>query len=124
MSELSELERRRAEILGEISRLGDFRAGSISAIVRRCGKPGCRCSQPDDPGHGPNLRLTYKVNGKTYSESIPNAAVRRRAEREIAEFRKFQKLYRELIELNARICRFRSGKIPQWGKAVANRGLS
>jgi hypothetical protein len=113
MSELSDLERRRADLLQEVSRLGDFRSGSIGAIVRRCGKPGCRCSQPDDPGHGPNLRLTYKVNGKTYSESIPNAATRRKVEREIAEFRKFQRLCRELIGLNVRICRLRSGKVPK-----------
>jgi hypothetical protein len=108
MSDLSDLERRRVELKEEISRLGDFRAGSIGAIVRRCGKPGCRCSQPGDPGHGPNLRLTYKVNGKTYSESIPSPATRRKIQLEIAEFRKFQQLCRELIEVNARICRLRS----------------
>jgi hypothetical protein len=113
MSELRDLERRREELQAEISRLGDFRSGSISVIVRRCGKPGCRCSRPDDPGHGPNLRLTYKVNGKTYSESIPNPATQRKVQREIAEFRKFQRLCRNLIEINIRICRLRSGKIPR-----------
>ena len=110
MSEISDLEERRAQINDQISQLGDFRAGSISAIVRGCGKPGCRCAQPDDPGHGPNLRLTYKVNGKTYSESIPNFAARRKAQREISEFRKFQQLCRELIAVNAKLCRLRSGK--------------
>jgi hypothetical protein len=107
MAEMNDLERRRAELQSEISRLGDFRAGSISAIVRRCGKAGCRCAQPADPGHGPNLRLTYKVNGKTYSESLPNPAIRRKVQREINEFRKFQQLCRELIAVNSRICRLR-----------------
>jgi Family of unknown function (DUF6788) len=105
---LADLERRRSQILGEFSRLGNFRAGSITALTRRCGKLGCRCSEPDDPGHGPNLRLTYKLNGKTYSESLPNQAAIRRTEREIAEFRRFQELSRAFVEINSKICRLAS----------------
>jgi hypothetical protein len=104
---LSDLELRRARLREEICRLGDFRAGSIGAIVRRCGKPGCRCAQPDDPGHGPNLRLTYKIKGKTYSESLAAIPDRRKAQREIAEFRNFQRLCREFIDVNAKICLLR-----------------
>ena len=109
---LVELDRRRSELLEELARFGDFRAGSITVLVRRCGKPGCRCSRPDDPGHGPNLRLTYKVNGKTYSESLTNQAAVRKAQREIAEFRKFQQWNRDFIEVHAKICRLRSGRDP------------
>lgn len=109
---LSELELRRAGLRDEICRLGDFRAGSIGAIVRRCGKPGCRCAQPDDPGHGPNLRLTYKVDGKTYSESLATMPAKRKAQREIAEFRNFQHLCREFIDVNAKICRLRRNSAP------------
>ena len=69
---LLELEKRRSEVLAEISALGDFRRGSISATGGRCGTPNCHCHKPDDPGHGPNLRLTYKVEGKTVTESFPN----------------------------------------------------
>lgn len=62
---LLDLGKRRSEVLAEISTLGDFRPGSISATGGRCGTPTCHCHQPDDPGHGPNFRLTYKVEGKT-----------------------------------------------------------
>jgi Family of unknown function (DUF6788) len=103
-NELITLERRRSYLLGELSQLGNFRPGSITALVRRCGKPGCRCSQADDPGHGPNLRLTYKLNGKTYSESLPNRAAVRKARREITEFRKFQRLSRDFVDVNVKIC--------------------
>ena len=112
-NQLIQLERRRSQLLEELSRLRHFRAGSITALVRRCGKPGCRCSQANDPGHGPNLRLTYKVNGKTYSESLPNQAAVRKAEREIAEFRRFHQLSRDFVDVNAKICRllsFRDGQ--------------
>lgn len=104
---LNNLELRRVQLCKEISSLGDFRAGSIGAIIRRCGKAGCRCAQPGDPGHGPNMRLTYKVKGKTHSESLSSVAERLKAEREIAEFRKFQQLCRELTDVNVEICRLR-----------------
>ena len=109
---LAELDRRRSELLAELSRLGDFRAGSITVLVRRCGKRGCRCSRTDDPGHGPNLRLTYKIDGKTYSESLADQAALRRAQREIAEFRRFQQWKRDFVGVNAEICRLRSGRDP------------
>ena len=102
---LTELERKRAQLLKQLSELESFRAGSITALVRRCGKPGCRCSHPDDPGHGPNLRLTYKVKGKTKSESLPSSTAARKARQEIARFRRFQEWTREFIEINERICR-------------------
>ncbi len=101
------LEKRRSEVLAQISRLGDFRPGSISATGGRCGNPKCHCHQPDDAGHGPNLRLTYKLQGKTVTESFPNPAAQRKAEREIAGFRHYQELSRTLIETHAKICRVR-----------------
>lgn len=104
---LAQLEQQRAAILEKISQLGDFRRGSISPLIRHCGKAGCRCAQPGDPGHGPNLRLTYKVKGKTVSEAISTMAALRKAEREISGFRKFQALVRSLTEVNTKICRLR-----------------
>jgi len=104
---LSELEQQRSLLASQLSQLGDLRAGSVTGIVRRCGKPTCHCAQPDDPGHGPTLRLTYKVHGKTISEALPTPASVRKAEREIAEFRKFQELSRAFLETNEKICRLR-----------------
>jgi hypothetical protein len=68
---LSELEKRRSEVLVEISALGDFRRGSISATGGSCGTPNCHCHKPDDPGHGPNLRLTYKVEARRSRKAFP-----------------------------------------------------
>jgi len=75
--------------------------------VRRCGKPGCHCAQANDPGHGPSLRITYKIRGKTVTEALPSNAAVRKAEREVAEFRRFQKLSEELVEVSGQICRQR-----------------
>lgn len=104
---LADFEQRRQEIAQQIAQLGDLRSGSVTSTSGRCGKPSCRCHQPGQPGHGPNLRLTYKVAGKSVSESLPTPAAIHKAEREVAEFRKFQQLSREFVETNAEICRLR-----------------
>ena len=104
---LQALEKLRTDLMTEILGLGDFRPGSITTTQGRCGNPNCHCHKPDEPGHGPNVRLTYKVNGKTVTESFASTAEQRKAEREVAAFRKFQELSRALIDINAQICRAR-----------------
>lgn len=104
---LSQLQQEKYDLLRAFSELGDLRRGSITGIVRRCGKPTCHCAQPDDPGHGPNLRLTYKAQGRTISEALPTPVALRKAEQEIAEFRKFQQLSHDFVQVNEQLCRLR-----------------
>jgi len=104
---LEVLESQRTGLARQIAQLGDFRSGSITSITARCGKPNCHCHQPHHPGHGPNFRLTYKRQGKTVSETFPSPVARRQAERQIAEFRRFQQLSRAFVEVNEKICRQR-----------------
>jgi hypothetical protein len=104
---LPTLETRRTELLHSIANLKDMRPGSVVGAVFRCGKPGCHCAQPDDPGHGPILRLTRKVRGKTVTEALPTLAAVRKAEQEIAEFRHYQQLSHELVEVSERVCQAR-----------------
>lgn len=104
---LADLQRQRSDLVARFAQLGDLRPGSVTGIVRRCGKPTCHCAQPDDPGHGPTLRLTYKAEGKTISEALPTPAAVRKAEQEIAEFRKFQELSRTFVDVNEKICHLR-----------------
>jgi hypothetical protein len=104
---LAVLEQQRSSILVQILELGDFRSGSITAINGRCGKPNCHCHQPNQSGHGPNFRLTRKVDGKTVSESFSSAAELRKAQREVETFHRFRQLSQELLEINETICRSR-----------------
>jgi hypothetical protein len=55
----------------------------------------------------PADRLTYKRKGKTVTETSPTAVAQRKAQREVAEFRKFQQLSRALLEVNEKICHLR-----------------
>ena len=104
---LSALEQQRSDVLTQILHLGDFRSGSITAIKGRCGKPNCHSQKTGQPGHGPNFRLTRKVDGKTVSESFSSAAELRKAQREVEAFHRFRQLSQDLLEINERICRAR-----------------
>ena len=104
---LAALEQQRSSILTQILQLGDFRSGSITTISGRCGKPNCRCHLPNQPGHGPNFRLTRKVDGKTVSETFSTAAELRKAQREVEAYHRFRQLSQALLEVNERICRTR-----------------
>jgi hypothetical protein len=104
---LEDLEQQRSVIAHQLTEVGDFRPGSITTTSGRCGKPNCRCHLPNQPPHGPTDRLTYKVQGKTISESLPTPAALAKAEREVEEFRKYQQLSQQFVEVNTQICHLR-----------------
>ena len=97
----------RSKLLEEFLRLGDLRPGSITAVTRRCGKPSCHCAKRNDPGHDPQFRLTRRVAGKTVTETFPNPTALRKAQQEVTEFHRFQKLSQNLVAVNEKICRLR-----------------
>ena len=104
---LATLEADRSKLLEEFLRLGDLRPGSITAVVRRCGKPTCHCAKPNDPGHDPQFRLTRRVAGETVTETFPNPAALGKAQQEVSEFHRLQKLSNDLVNLNEKICELR-----------------
>jgi hypothetical protein len=105
---LPELIKSRKCLLEKLSQCGDFQPGTISTVNRRCGKPNCHCARPNDAGHGPHRQLTQKIAGKTVTQMLSSPSAVRKAEKEIAEFRRFQTLTRALVEVNQAICRRRS----------------
>jgi hypothetical protein len=104
---LPELLESRGHLLQQLSQLSDFQPGSITSVTRRCGKSNCHCAQPNDPGHGPHRQLTQKIAGKTVTQTLSSPSAVHKAEKEIVEFRRFQTLAHELIEVNQKICRLR-----------------
>lgn len=104
---LAQLETEKADLLRQLAAVGDLRRGSITATSGKCGKPNCHCAKRGDPGHGPNFRLTRRVEGKTNTETFVSAAALRKAQQEVAEFHRFQKLSGEVVEVGEKICALR-----------------
>jgi hypothetical protein len=88
---LPELEAERDRLYAQLSRVGDFRRGSVSENYRRCGKPNCACAAPDHPGHGRQLA----------------AAEVGKVRREIARHAEFTAAVEQIAEVNERICEAR-----------------
>ncbi len=103
----------KAALLRQIADLGDFRPGSITTTTGRCGNPNCRCHRPNEPGHGPNFRLTSKAQGKTVTESLPTMTAREKAGREIEQYRRWRQSSHDFVEVNASVCRLRPRGEPQ-----------
>jgi len=104
---LVDLEDRRSAVQSQIAQLGDMRSGSITGTGGRCGNPNCQCHRTGNPGHGPYFRLTRKVNGKTVTETFSSPASLAKAQREVAEGRRFRELGDQLFEVNEQICQLR-----------------
>ncbi len=106
---LKDLEQTRSRIMEQFLTLGDLRPGTVSTASRRCGKPSCRCAQPDGEGHT-QFRVLRKVKGKSVSESFPNPEAFRQAASQVAEFHRFQDLVAQLTAVNEEICRIRGAQ--------------
>jgi len=104
---LTQLEAKRTDLFGQLAAVGDFRRGSITTTSGKCGKGNCHCAKRDDPGHGPNFRLTRRVAGKTRTETFDSPAALRKAQLEVAEFHRFQLLCGEIVEVSEKICALR-----------------
>ena len=102
---LPQLEAQRNDLLRQLAAVGDLRRGSITTTSGKCGKPNCHCAKRGDPGHGPNFRLTRRVAGKTTTETFDSPAALRKAQQEVAEFHRFQKLSGDVVEVSEKICR-------------------
>jgi hypothetical protein len=102
--DLAGLEAERARLYAELSGVGDFRRGTLSAVFRKCGKPNCRCARPGDPGHGPQYNLTRWQGGKTVTTHPRPGPELDKAEREAAGWERFRSLAGQIEQVNEAIC--------------------
>jgi hypothetical protein len=114
---------RRDELKTALAELGDLRPGSLVERYRRCGKPNCRCAAEGVAGHGPSWSLTREVNGKTVTTVIPAQAVERTRD-QIAEYKRFRRLSKELVDASEQLCEARLSEPEVASKEVAQKGGS
>jgi len=112
--DLAWLERRRGELFGLISQVGDFRRGALNAVWRKCGRPNCACAQPGHRGHGPQWNLTRRIGGKTVNVHLKPGPELEKARAEVAEHQRFAALVEEVSQVSEAICAAR----PAAGPAV------
>ena len=102
--DLAGLEAERARLYAELSGVGDFRRGKLSAVFRKCGKPNCRCAQPGERGHGPQWNLARWQGGKTVTTHPRPGPELEKAEREAGEWERFRSLTGQIEQVNEAIC--------------------
>ena len=106
-SSLESLESRRNELFQKLGTLGDFRRGTISVNYCKCGKGNCACAQKDHRGHGPQYLWNASVAGKTKARDLPLGPELEKVEKEVEQYREFDRLCQELVEVNDQICQLR-----------------
>ena len=89
---LAGLEAERARLYAELSGVGDFRRGTLSAVFRKCGKPNCRCARPGERGHGPQWNWIRWAGGKTVTAHPRPGPELDKAQREAGELERFRSL--------------------------------
>ncbi|MFC1853532.1 DUF6788 family protein [candidate division CSSED10-310 bacterium] len=101
---LEVLERQRKELYKDLSKIGDFRTGTISVNYRKCGKKNCTCNQKNHPGHGPRYLWNTTIKGKSYSKHLKFGPELQKYEDEIENYHRFLALADALVKVNEKIC--------------------
>jgi hypothetical protein len=103
-ADLAGLEAERARLYAELSGVGDFRRGTLSAVFRRCGKANCRCARPGERGHGPQWNWVRRAGGKTVTTHPRPGPELDKAQREAGEWDRFRSLTGQIEVVNEAIC--------------------
>ena len=108
--EMERFEDQRTRLYQQLSAFGDFRLGTISETHTRCGKKNCACADRSHPGHIRYLWNTSRL-GKSLAQHLRLGPELEQVQGQIDEGHRVQKWYREILELNEKICRARP--VPQ-----------
>lgn len=104
---VQQIQQRIQRIKTQLAALGDMRPGSLSQQYNVCGKPGCRCKDPENPQrHGPYSQLSWVHRGKSTTQFIRRPFVPQ-VKAEVATYRTFRQLTDEWVELALQAARMR-----------------
>lgn len=104
---IQSLENKIQETKTQLMALGEMRPGSLSKQYNVCGKPGCRCKDPDHPKrHGPYYQLSCVHRGKSTSQFI-RPELRATVRAQTATFKKFRKLIDQWVDLALTIAKLK-----------------
>ena len=98
-----QLEEERERLLERLTKIGEFRRGSISVTYHKCGKERCVCMQKGHPGHGPLTMLTFKKKGKTITRALRTRVAIELVQQQIRRHDEFLEWYKQWRDLNEKI---------------------
>ena len=91
-----------AAIKSELLSLGAMHPGSVSRQYQVCGKPGCKCGDPDNPErHGPYHKLAYVHRGRPVCRFVRAECVGALDAR-LAAYKRFRSLVDRWVEISIR----------------------
>ena len=100
---IQKAEQRIQQIKAELAALGEMRPGSLSKQYNVCGKPNCRCKDPENPQrHGPYYQLSWAHRGKSSTQFIRRPLLPQ-VRAQLATYNKFRKLTEEWVNLALRV---------------------
>jgi len=105
LNELKELESKKKFLYNKLSKLGNFRRGTISVNYRKCGKKDCVCAKKRHPGHGPQYLWNATIKGKSYAKNLKLGPWLQKYMEEIDNYKKFKTLCDDIIKVNEKVCK-------------------
>lgn len=98
-SRLRYLEQRIQHTKEQLLAVGEMRPGSLSRQYNTCGKPGCKCKDPQNPQrHGPYYQLSYVHRGKSTTQFIRPQFLPE-VRQQLAQYQRFKKLTEQWVQL-------------------------
>jgi hypothetical protein len=92
--------------------LGEMRPGSLTRQYNVCGKPNCRCKDPEHPRrHGPYYKLSYAHKGKFTTQFIRKEALAQ-VRSELANYKKFRSLSAQWVDLALQLAKLKLTLLP------------
>jgi len=97
--QLEKMKIRVEKIKLELQKIGSMRPGSLNKQLTVCGRPGCRCQDPNKPKrHGPYFQLSYVHNGKSTTQFIQKELVPV-VSQQLTNYKQFRALTAEWVDL-------------------------
>lgn len=104
---IQQIEQRIQQIKTQLTALGEMRPGSLSKQYNVCGKPSCRCKDPENPQrHGPYYQLSWVHRGKSTTQFIRRPFVSQ-VKSELATYKAFRRLTEEWVDLALQAAKMR-----------------
>lgn len=102
MNVIEQLQSKLNGLRDQFATIGTMRPGTLARYHRKCGKPNCRCADPDHPGH-PGWQLTSTIGSKPRCRGIPASALEQ-TQAQLSEYVRFQQLVTEFTNLSEQLC--------------------